>query len=66
MNNLTKSFNRNIEKGFSIFQFVLIGVMIVGTFFSNSFLILFSLFTCLIGYFEPTDLRFCIKQRGKK
>ena len=66
MNEIIKLWNKNFKKGFSIFQFVLIGIMVVGIFFKDSFLILFSMVVCLLGYFEPVEYRFSLNLKEKK
>lgn len=53
MNNYIKLWNKGFERGFSIFQWFLIGFLFLGVIFNNRFLILFSMFVCLFAYFEP-------------
>ncbi len=65
--NIIKMWNKEFNKGVSIFQMCLGAIMILGAIYDNRFLTLFSMTIFLFAYFEPTDLRFSIeKRRGKK
>ena len=57
MGNIIKIWNENFEKGVSIFQICLMISMFVGYFLNNYPVIIFSMVSCLIGYFEPTENR---------
>ena len=57
---LFKIWNDNFEKGLSIFQLCLMGVMIIGAIINNKVLIMFSMFNILFAYFEPNTSRFSI------
>lgn len=62
---INKMWDDNFNKGVSVFQMFLIGAMIFGGIFNNSTLVLFSMFVCLIGYFEPTDDRYSFNTGDK-
>lgn len=66
MNGLINIWNKEFEKGVSIFQMFLGISMIVGGIVGNQFLIFFSMINFLFAYFEETDLRFSIKKRHEK
>ena len=59
-------FNRNFNKGLSIYQMFLMAMMIGGAVLDNQFLILFSMINCVFGYFEPNTSRYAIKLKEKK
>lgn len=61
---LSSIWNREFDKGVSPYQFCLILTMIIAAIQNKEFLVYFSMFHILLGYFEVTDLRFSIK-RGK-
>ena len=51
-------FNKNFDKGLTVFQLFLMGFMIYGAILNRQDIVLFSTFNCIIGYFEPTGERF--------
>ena len=58
---MKKIFNKNFNKGVSVFQMFLMGTMILGAIVSNHLVIYFSMVACLAGYLEPDTERFSIK-----
>ena len=64
--NIFKLWNKEFEKGISPFQFCLGITMIIAGFIGIQSLILFSMFIFLFAYFEPTDLRFSLKQKRRR
>jgi len=50
--------NKNFDKGVTIFQMSLMTCMIIGAVLNNYPEIIFSMVSCLLGYFEPTNDRF--------
>ena len=66
MKSIIKLWNNNFEKGVSIFQICLMVSMFVGYFLNNYPVIMFSMVSCLISYFEPTTARFSFKSKSKR
>lgn len=64
---LIKIVNNNFKKGVTIYQIFLMVFMIIGAIKGSRFLILFSMFHVLAGYFEPNGNRFGLgKQRSEQ
>ena len=60
---ISKLWNNNFDKGVSVYQICLMVTMIIAVFQSNSFLLMFSMFNCLVGYLEPNQSRYSIDWR---
>lgn len=64
---LLRDLNRNFNKGMTIFQLFLCGAMIVLAIQNKPHWVIFFMFVCLFGYFEPTEARFSlVKETIKK
>jgi hypothetical protein len=57
---IIKFWNSNFDKGVTIFQITLMVTMILGAVLGDKTLILFSMFSCLCGYLEPSEDRFSL------
>ena len=55
---IIKIWNNNFNKGVTTFQIFLMIMMIVGAIYNNYPVIMVSMASCLIGYFEPNQWRF--------
>jgi len=60
MNPIINLFNKNFNKGVSVYQMCLMASMIGGAIIGSKLLILFSMVNCIFGYFEPNTNRFSI------
>lgn len=52
---------KNFDKGLTVYQMCLMALMFVAVFQNNTFLLMFCMVHCLIGYFEPTQERWGFK-----
>lgn len=57
-NEIIKIWNDNFNRGVSIFQIFLMVCMIIGVILDNNPVIMVSMVSCLLGYFEPAEDRF--------
>lgn len=58
MKQIIKLWNDNFNKGVSVFQIFLMGVMILGVIIESQPIIFFSMFNVLFAYLEPNTIRF--------
>lgn len=56
-----KLWNRNFNRGVTVYQCCLMASIILGVMMDNQFLVLFCMFNCLAGYLQDTDDRFSLR-----
>lgn len=63
---MKRRWNRNFNKGLTVFQMCLLVTMVIGAFQEKAFLVLFSMVINLFAYLEPNQYRFSLNGGSKK